>query len=168
MPVGRLTRIADLPTPEPTPGPRGEPGPVGPMGPAGQQGPAGPAGIQGPRGPQGPVPKHRWIGTSLQFERVEGSWGELVDLQGPQGQPGQNMTPGGGSGTPPVNQLEVRGFDYTIKRGWIHPGINIIRVTDTSSPVTIRLPRRIDEHSILHINDESGNAGTNNITIVTE
>lgn len=45
----------------------------------------GAAGEQGPPGPMGPIPDHRWSGTSLQFEKPDGSWGKSVDLQGPKG-----------------------------------------------------------------------------------
>ena len=53
-------------------GPRGEPGPVGPM------------------------PDHKWEGTSLQFEKPNGMWGESVDLRGPPGTSGY----GGGAIAP--------------------------------------------------------------------
>jgi len=47
-------------------------------------------GKAGIRGPQGPMPEHRWEGTSLQFQQgPEGdAWGDLVNLQGPKGDPG--------------------------------------------------------------------------------
>lgn len=79
LPEGKLTRIGPLPVP-------------GPIGPEGPQGPEGP---RGPMGPMGPMPKHRWMGTKLQFQRSEDEWGDLVDLQGP---PGKSVTYFGGGG----------------------------------------------------------------------
>ncbi len=93
-------------------GPAGEKGDTGPQGPAG---PKGNIGIQGPEGPQGPQgekgatgdpgpkgdtgatgpagadgadglpPEHEWQGTALRFKEPDGSWGQAVDLRGPQG-----------------------------------------------------------------------------------
>lgn len=34
------------------------------------------------------MPKHRWRGTELQFERPDGDWGEAVDLKGEPGRDG--------------------------------------------------------------------------------
>lgn len=31
---------------------------------------------------------HRWIGTALQFQQPDGSWGKLVNLKGDRGVPG--------------------------------------------------------------------------------
>lgn len=94
-------------------GPAGEKGDTGPQGPAG---PKGDQGIQGPEGPQGPQgekgatgepgpkgdtgaagqagadgaqglpPEHEWQGTQLRFKEPDGSWGQFIDLRGPQGE----------------------------------------------------------------------------------
>ena len=48
----------------------------------------GPQGLQGPQGETGPAPSHEWQGTSLRFAKPDGTWGDLVDLQGPQGDQG--------------------------------------------------------------------------------
>ena len=75
-------------------GPRGEQGPQGPLGPQGQkgdkgdQGEPGPQGEKGDQGDIGPMPRHKWIGTKLQFENPDGTWGRLVDLEGPRGPSG--------------------------------------------------------------------------------
>lgn len=61
----------------------------------GDPGQDGQKGDKGDRGPPGPRPDHRWDGTSLQFERADGTWGELVNLEGP---PGRNGFVGGGGG----------------------------------------------------------------------
>lgn len=36
-------------------------------------------------GAQGARPDHSWSGTSLRFQRANGSWGSFVDLKGPPG-----------------------------------------------------------------------------------
>lgn len=38
----------------------------------------------------GLAPAHRWLGTKLQFQNPNGSWGELVDLAGRKGEPGDD------------------------------------------------------------------------------
>lgn len=97
-------------------GPRGPAGAKGDAGPQGPAGPKGDPGIQGPEGPQGPQgekgatgnpgpkgdtgdagpagadgapglpPEHEWQGTALRFKEPDGSWGQAVDLRGPQGE----------------------------------------------------------------------------------
>ena len=104
--------VGDLTGMQGPPGPQGEQGPVGPQGPEGPQGIQGPMGPMGPEGPQGPPgepgengsdgipgaqgeqgpqgdqgpigpsPAHQWFGTFLQFQNQDGTWGDLVNLQG--------------------------------------------------------------------------------------
>lgn len=81
-------------------GPAGPQGPIGPEGPMGPQGPEGPAGAQGIQGvpgqdgapgakgedgQQGLPPEHKWEGTVLYFKNPDSTWGQGVDLQGPDG-----------------------------------------------------------------------------------
>ena len=75
-------------------GSQGEQGPPGPRGAPGAKGEPGEKGEKGEQGPPGPPPKHRWQSTALQFQNQDGSWGQLVDLQGPRGLGG-----GGGGGS---------------------------------------------------------------------
>jgi hypothetical protein len=116
-------------------GPQGEQGPAGPAGPQGPQGVQGPQGPEGPQGPpgeqgspgqngsqgipgaqgeQGPIgfaPAHQWFGTFLQFQNQDGSWGDLVNLQGilgPQGEPGPQGEQGP-QGTPGDTRWELSG-----------------------------------------------------------
>jgi len=51
----------------------------GDTGPQGVQGPQGVRGVQGDRGDRGAPPNHNWMGSELQFENPNGSWGELVE-----------------------------------------------------------------------------------------
>lgn len=69
--------------PEGPQGPQGEKGATGDPGPKGDTGAAGPAGADGA---QGLPPEHEWQGTSLRFKQADGSWGQLVNLRGPQGE----------------------------------------------------------------------------------
>lgn len=39
----------------------------------------------GPRGPRGRAPAHEWDDTRLRFANPDGTWGEWVDLRGPEG-----------------------------------------------------------------------------------
>lgn len=59
-------------------------------------------GKQGARGPVGPMPDHQWLGTELRFEKPDGGWGELVDLEGPPGPAGETRIFGGGGGSMPA------------------------------------------------------------------
>lgn len=52
------------------------------------QGPEGPQGPRGPAGDTGPRPDHEWNGTSVRFQRADGSWGPFIDLLGPTGDKG--------------------------------------------------------------------------------
>ena len=164
LPVGKLTKVAPLPPPKGEPGLKGDKGDTGPQGPIGPQGQPGPQGERGLSGMAGTMPSHEWVGTSLRFERAPGAWGDLVDLKGDQG-PSGNGPAFGGSSRPVVHTLEVDSFNYELRHKWLEPGINIIRVTDTSSPVTITLPRSVPENILIYIKDESGTAQTNNITV---
>lgn len=77
-------------------GPRGEPGARGSDG---KDGAAGADGKDGAQGPVGPMPKHKWEGTKLSFEKPDGKWGKFVDLRGPAG------SGGGGSFSTVVQQI---------------------------------------------------------------
>lgn len=70
---------------EGSPGKQGEPGKDGRVGEKGPQGERGLPGRAGEKGDKGDKPKHQWKGNALQFEKPDGTWGKLVDLQGPAG-----------------------------------------------------------------------------------
>ena len=91
-------------------GEKGERGLPGDVGKQGEPGPRGPQGSPGPQGDVGPMPMHRWDGTSLQFQQGPdgGTWGELVDLQGPRGRDGMS---GGGA-------VIVQGGNSWMPGGW--------------------------------------------------
>lgn len=69
-------------------GNQGTPGAAGIKGDTGPQGKQGEKGDQGPRGEKGdtgPSPDHEWRGTSLRFEKPDGTWGKFTNLRGSSG-----------------------------------------------------------------------------------
>lgn len=161
-PVGRLTKVALLPSPGPR-GDKGEQGPKGDMGPQGLQGPAGPQGPKGDTGPKGdvgPSPEHKWKGNKLSFQNPDGSWGKEVDLTGPSG----HNAVGGAS---PVSYTKITVSEFHIRKPSLLYGINIFGV-NYAGDVTIYLPKSVDPAMMIYIKDESGSAGTNNITVLAE
>lgn len=55
-------------------------------------------GEDGKDGERGPMPDHEWKGTSLRFQKPDGTWGKFVDLKGPPGARGLSGGGGGGVG----------------------------------------------------------------------
>lgn len=72
------------------PGKDGNPGKDGKPGKDGEDGKDGVDGKDGKDGALGPKPDHRWIGTRLQFEKPDGTWGKSVNLKGESGKDGTN------------------------------------------------------------------------------
>ena len=155
------------------PGPEGPEGPEGPKGEKGDQGPQGEQGQQGidgstsVDGKPGDMPRHKWEDTSLSFEVSPGVFSAPVDLKGDEGVAGTRGAQAStlSSRPEPIRFFKVVGFDFTVKKSWLTEGTNIFRVSDTSSPVLIRLPQGVGPRSLIYINDESGNAEANNITV---
>jgi len=154
------------------PGPEGPEGPEGPKGERGDQGPQGETGEPGQDGESstdgkpGQMPRHKWEDTKLSFEVSPGVFGTPIELKGDEGEAGARGQSSTLSSRPePVRMFVVVGFDFTVKKAWLTEGINIFRVSDTSSPVLIRLPQGVGPRSMIYINDESGNAEANNITV---
>ncbi|MEW6198612.1 MAG: hypothetical protein AB1601_08130 [Planctomycetota bacterium] len=81
-------------------GEQGEQGLQGEKGEQGLQGEKGDPGEKGDKGDKGDKPQHQWVGTQLQFENPDGSWGNLVDLKGEKGEKGDKgeMGPPGPQG----------------------------------------------------------------------
>lgn len=84
-------------------GEKGDPGEQGLQGEKGEKGDKGDPGEPGPqgeKGEKGDKPQHQWVGTQLQFENPDGSWGNLVDLKGEKGDKGDQgeMGPAGPQG----------------------------------------------------------------------
>lgn len=72
-------------------------------------------GPQGPKGETGPAPAHEWQGTSLRFANPDGTWGDLVNLQGPQGEAGT-----GGGGTITIDDTPKSGSLNAVSSGGVY------------------------------------------------
>ena len=53
----------------------------GDRGPEGAQGLQGIRGVQGEKGDRGEAPNHNWVGTEVQFQNPNATWGELVETR---------------------------------------------------------------------------------------
>lgn len=141
---------------------KGDPGPQGSIGPMGPAGPIGPKGEQGIPGEQGDIPDHKWVGNKLHFEEPDGTWDRGRDLTGLAGS-GDFISR---STTVPIRYESVTDAIYTIRSNSLIDGHNIYGV-NYAGDVTVYLPDNIRSTQIIVINDESGLAGTNNITVTT-
>jgi hypothetical protein len=72
------------------------------------------------KGVKGDSPDHQWIGTSLQFENPDGTWGNEVDLKGAPGEAG--IAPTWDSGTAYSQDAVV-----------IHNGVMYISLVDSNT-----------------------------------
>lgn len=93
----------------------------------------------------------------------------LEKIKGEKGERGQaGLGAGGGEGAsqqkPAVNYIPVRASSYTVDKNKLIEGHNIIGV-NYNGAVTIFLPKKLHSFCTITVNDESGNASTNNITI---
>lgn len=66
-----------------------------------------------------------------------------------------------------VNYIEVASAEFRVTIEMLIPGINVLGV-DYPGAVTITIPSSIPTQMILHVKDESGSAGVNNILIQAE
>ena len=89
-------------------------------------------GTPGPQGEPGPAPAHEWQGTSLRFSNPDGTWGDLVNLQGPQGEAG---TGGGGSIT--IDDTPTSGSDNAVSSGGVYNYLknNNVAIGKSSGPL---------------------------------
>jgi hypothetical protein len=71
---------------------KGDKGDQGIQGVQGLKGDKGDKGDQGIQGPKGDKPRHQWVGTSLQVENPDGTWGASVNLKGLDGTGAGDMT----------------------------------------------------------------------------
>lgn len=115
-------------------------------------------GNQGATGPTGAVPEHEVRNGEIRFMHPDGSWGDWVKVAG---------SSGGGGKISDNTYTFVNTAEYHVNRAQLDLGTNIFGV-DFDGDVTIFFPKNIDPRSIIVVNDESGNASTNNITITVE
>lgn len=119
----------------------GRQGEIGAQGEPGDRGPRGPRGAKGLKGETGLAPGHEFKRTSLRFRKPDGTWGEFVDLRGPQGAGG-----GGGRGrtsTTAITDASLVGSDLVLVRDGL--GQNIIVDLSTLNPpsrvaITVETP----------------------------
>lgn len=143
--VSKVKRVQSLPSHllKGKDGRDGLPGAMGPVGPAGDQGPIGPA------------PDHQSKEDMVRFKKPDGTWGPWI----------RAVTAPGGGGPDSFNQyVRVTTAEYTIAKGGLLFGNNVFGV-DYPGDVTIFLPASVDSRAHITVKDESGSAGTNNITI---
>lgn len=151
-------------------GPEGPQGPVGPEGPMGPEGPIGPKGetIVGPQGPQGlkgDKPKHRWVGTTIQFENPDGTWGRAVDLKGKDGELVQFLHRGGGVNTLTAGTNITITSDgnggYTISaNAGLNASIEKVVAVASGSDVTIDLTQLANTYTAVLLVTRQGQAIT--------
>lgn len=122
----------------------------------GEQGPSGLAGERGLQGSPGVAPEHEVKGNNLRFKNPDGSWGKWINIGSSGYFPGQSA----------IQYLPVKVAAYRVGSDLI-PGTNILGV-NYAGDVTITLPANLDNNKVIVVKDESGNAGTYNITIVGE
>ena len=173
-PKGKLRRIEDYQLGKT--GAQGPQGPIGEQGLQGLQGPVGPQGIpgkdgaagidgkpgrDGERGPQG------LSGKDASPKDVAALLTEDEDfLKKTKGRDGETPLIMGGGGHATGSYTHVNTAEHTIGKSNLFHGMNVIGV-DYAGAVTIYLPHKIDPEMIIVINDESGAASSNNITVTT-
>jgi len=142
-------------------GPTGNPGLPGTKGSKGDRGEQGLRGLQGLRGAKGEKGER---GTSVILEDlVEQLKVDKDFIAATKGKDGESHGWVGGS-TSPVKYKQITNSTYTIRASSLVDGMNIFGVvTDTAT--TVYLPSNIRETQLIVINDETGSASTNNITV---
>jgi hypothetical protein len=96
----------------------------------------------------------------------------LESIRGEKGERGEKGQPGLGAGgegasqqKPTVNYTKITSATYTVEKKKLISGHNIFGV-NYNGAVTITLPSSVHYEQLIYVKDESGNAATNNITIV--
>ena len=118
----------------------GKPGRDGRDGRDGDDGRDGRDGEDGKDGETGGIPDHQWRGTKIRFEKDDGSWGEWVDLRGPQGATGQSHGPSDGGYGGPMEIPIKAGTNVTVRKD--ASGAYVISATGGGggSGVTVETP----------------------------
>ena len=137
----------------------GKDGAVGKPGATGERGLdglRGAIGEQGTPGKDGISPKPEQVAEVLKKDEefIEATKGKDAESQG--------WVSGS---TNPVRYEAITNSEYDIKSGSLIDGMNIYGVQ--SVPATIYLPTNIRTSQLIVINDETGSAGTSNITVTT-
>lgn len=162
--ISSITKISDFQQSKLV-GQQGPMGPQGPQGERGEQGIAGPIGPQGPRGERGPQglqgPAGR-DGQDVPLSVVEELKKEFEAKLKKAENNLANVIPSAGS-PHAIRYWVVDTAEYTIPSKLY--GHNIFGVRYSGGPVTIYLPQSLPSTAIISVNDETGNANVNNITV---
>lgn len=154
----------------------GAQGPQGPVGPQGDRGEMGLTGPQGEQGPPGQAGRDGKDGVTTILHKVEELPDDLVtkdlldeirdELQKVRNNQQRFSIGGGTSSGEGIKYVAVRQAEYKISRNeLLDNGITIFGV-NFAGAVTITIPQP-KKNQIVYINDESGAADSNNITVTT-
>lgn len=126
------------------------------------EGPVGPAGRDGQSAELGPED----ILAIAEMLKKDSLFKE--QLRGEKGDPGQAAPKalGGGGAPRQFKYVPIRTATYTLKAKDTVQGITVLGV-DYDGDVTITLPDNLTSDRMIIVNDESGSAGSNNITVQT-
>jgi len=124
--------------------------------------------IEGPMGPSGKDGSTPQIDALMVAELLKRDPLFKEELKGEKGEKGEDAQKqlGGGGAPKQFRYNKVRTATYIIKASSLVQGMNIFGV-DYDGDVTITLPNNITSDRLIVVNDESGNAGANNITVQT-
>lgn len=144
----------------------------GAKGDKGDAGPAGPQGIQGPQGLSGQDGRDGVTEIRHTYEPLpdnivkEDSLEDLrKDLESVKRRQKYSISGGSNSGEG-IKYVSITAAEYKIsKNELLHNGITIFGV-NYAGAVSITMPQP-KKNQMVYINDESGNAGSNNITVTT-
>lgn len=119
-------------------------------------------GVQGPVGPQGPAGKDGVVSQEL-LKSIKEELRQEVEKEIKKRPTVQHI---GAVGDPPVKYWAVTTAAFTVPNNIV--GYNIFGVQYTDGPVTITLPKYLINDAIISVKDETGNASSNNITLVVQ
>ena len=145
---------------------RGKAGVDGSQGERGKQGVGGAKGADGSRGVQG-IPGQAGkdayqLAVDSGFEGTQKEW--LESLKGPAA----SVVGYGGGMSSAMNYTQVvGGSEYYVPSTQLINGINIFGIR-ADEPITVYLPKSVTSKKMIYINDELGNASSNNITVKLE
>lgn len=158
--------LAAVPTPERgiqgVQGQTGDKGSDG-IGRPGKEGEDGLDGLTGDKGETGDTPEHQVSNGEVRFKQPDGSWGAWIRATGRGRSDPQfsGYAPTFNTYTP-ITESEFHVIEAALKTGHNIFGVQNVGVT------TVFVPKRLDKGVILTINDETGQASTNNITVIVE
>lgn len=119
-------------------------------------------GKDGQQGPQGPAGKDGVVSQEL-LQSIKEELRQEVEKEIKKRPTVQHI---GTVGDPPVKYWAITTASFTIPNNIV--GYNIFGVQYSGGPVTVTLPKYLINDAIISIKDETGNASSNNITVVAQ